>query len=128
MTASEKIARLEARLRAEKRLTASLRAQLAAQGVEPVDGPPAWASGLTANDVALMTMLLKAHPRVVRFWNLEENLPRRDHARERTEGVIRTHVHRVRAVLGKGAIERVSGLGYRCSDAFHRQHGQDAQH
>ncbi len=127
MKASDRIARLEARLQAERKLTASLQAQLAAEGVEPVDGPPGWTRGLTANDVALMMMLLKAHPRVVRFWDLEENLPKRDHVKERTEGVIRTHVHRVRAVLGKGAIERVIGLGYRCSDAFHREHGSDAQ-
>ena len=127
MTASDKITRLEARLQAERELTASLRGQLAAQGVEPVAAPPAWARGLTANDVALMMMLLKAHPRVVRFWDLEEHLPKRDHVRDRTEGVIRTHVHRVRAVLGRDAIERVRGLGYRCSDAFHLQHGGGAQ-
>ena len=125
MKASEKIARLEARLQAERKLAASLRAQLAAQGVEPVDGPPAWSRGLTANEAALMQMLLGAHPRVVRAWDIEENLPRRDHAKERTEGVVRTQVHRVRAVLGKGAIERVRGVGYRCSDAFHRRHGRD---
>jgi DNA-binding response OmpR family regulator len=121
MSASEKIARLEALLQAERKLTASLRGQLAAQGVEPVNGPPAWTRGLTANDVALMMMLLKAHPRVARSWDLEENLPKRDHAKERSEGVIRTHVHRLRAVLGKGAIERVRGQGYRCSDEFFRR-------
>lgn len=123
MTASEKIARLEALLQAERKLAASLRAQLAARGVEPVERPPAWTRGLTANDAALMQMLLDAYPRVVRVWDLEENLPKRDHVRERSEGVVRTHVHRVRAVLGRGVIERVHGLGYRCSEAFHRQHG-----
>jgi DNA-binding response OmpR family regulator len=127
MTASEKIARLEALLQAERKLTASLRGQLAAQGVEPVVGPPNWTRGLTGNDVALMMMLLNAHPRVVRFWDLEANLPKRDHVKERTEGVIRTHVHRVRAVLGKSAIERVNGVGYRCSDAFQRQHGGETR-
>lgn len=123
MRPSDKIACLQEQLQAERKLTAMLRAQLAAAGVEAVEALPAWASGLTPNDLALMMMLLKAHPRPVPIWSLADNLPKRDHTIERSEECIRTHVHRCRAALGKGAIEQIPRRGYRCSDAFVREHG-----
>lgn len=123
MMPSERIAQLEAKLFEARRRLAIAETRLRLMDCELPDELPAWASELQPAAAALLDALLQAYPRVLNRWQLDEMVPKRDHAKERTDKVIDQYVHRVRQVLGDDVIENVHGSGWRCSAAFHRQHG-----
>lgn len=124
MTASEKIAALEAALRSAEVRCAVLAAKLRALGEEPSEEFPMWAERLTPTEAALMGALLQAYPRRLDRWTLDAIVPKRDHAEDRDIKGIDVFVHHVRKKLGKDAIRNDWGLGYRCSPDFHQQWGQ----
>jgi DNA-binding response OmpR family regulator len=126
-TPSERIAALEGQLQLERRRTALLYARLKHHECEPPMEVPEWAHRLAPGPAALMQALLLAYPHTRNRWQLDEMVPRRDHARERTDKVIDVYVNTVRGALGEGVIENDYGRGWRCSKAFHQQWGDPSR-
>lgn len=101
------LAELQARLTGYKELEAmvdTLKAALAADGVEWEPPMPAVMVPLTQQERALVGVLLRAYPRAVCREAILACLPSQDHAMDRNPGLISVLVHRIRAKAGAGAV------------------------
>jgi DNA-binding response OmpR family regulator len=70
---------------------------------------------------ALVATLYAAAPRSVSTWALLEAIPSGDHARERSDDVLKVHICFIRRTLGAAAIETVHRHGYRLTPAGQQQ-------
>jgi len=74
-----------------------------------------WMEALTPQERALMGALHRAYPRPLDKEALLDLLPGQDHVEDRQPQLVAVKVCNLRKKLGTGAIEHVSGLGYRLS-------------
>lgn len=120
MRASEQVAEMERDLEALRAENAALKGQLIAGGLLAIELAP-WMDGLTPPQIALMTALVGAYPRILSRDDIEERvLPKRDHGAVRDPKIVDVQVCNIRKVLGKPAVENVFGVGFRCGAEFHR--------
>jgi DNA-binding response OmpR family regulator len=121
---SEIIAAMKAmleKLRAENhRLKAAMR--LVDAGIvdelEEVPIGPAWTSGLTPQEIALVSALNTAFPRSLNRLQIMDCIHGHDHAHERDPRLAGVLVCRARKKLGFEAIDTVHGAGWKLSHAF----------
>lgn len=100
-----------------RRQVETLKAQIKSLGAEVVE-VPRWALDLTAQEAALMGVLIAKSPRVVNVYDLSDAIPHQDHVNDYDTHGINVVVVNIRKKLGFDAVENVWGKGYRVGPLF----------
>lgn len=112
------IAEQKAVIAEQEALIELLKGALAAAGEQVPPFHP-WMQGLTPQERAVLGALYRCYPRPLDKERLLELMPGQDHVEDRSAQLVTVKICHLRKKLGAGAIERVTGLGYRLSAAQH---------
>lgn len=90
-----------------------LEAQLTALGAKPADEYPEWATGLRRQQIEIILLLVKAHPRWVTDEYLMNNISHRDPVCDLDIENVKTPICGIRKAFGHDHIENQWGGLYR---------------
>lgn len=110
---------LLARIAEQDAMIAILKGALAADGAELPDLSGAWEWGLTAQQSAVLGVLMRVYPHAVLSEDIGPRMPGRYHDREDVSpNAVSVAICYLRKALGRDSIQTRYGGGYRLSDAF----------
>lgn len=94
-----------------------LEAQLVALEHEPVK-VPVWGGGFSTREIILIQALVNVFPNYLTLHQLNDIVPKRDHAADRGEKTICVMANHIRRKVGYAAIVVVRGAGYKLGADF----------
>ena len=112
----EHIQRLEADLATARLRITYLEGLLAETGLDGAALVPPELGGISKSQLAIVIALARAHPRTLDGYDLDEAMPRRDHAADRNLKTVAVQISNIRRRLGKDSIRNVRGQGFTLSD------------